>query len=208
VRAPSATDRLQPQPLAPPPSGPARTWARLVQVVDDTGERWSARLRGRGWADACAAVLSNLADHGVVWVAVAAWCARRRGPARRRAVTALVVCGGASFGLNRALKGAAGRSRPSGGPAGPIGRAGRTLPVRSPTSSSFPSGHTLASFCTAVVLPARASGRAAGLAFATAVAVSRVHLRAHHASDVLGGAAVGACLGALVRPLVDALTPE
>lgn len=173
---------------------------RALGALDDAGERWAGRLRGRRWADVCAAVLSNLSDHGAVWVLAAAWMARRRGPARRRAVVALAVSGIASFGVNRALKQLAGRARPQR--ADPPESA---PPVRVPASSSFPSGHTLASFCTALVLPGGPSSRRVALGFAAAVAASRVHLRAHHASDVLGGAAVGATLSTLVRPLVDVL---
>ncbi len=177
---------------------------RALRAVDDAGERWSAHLRGRRWADLGAAFLSNLSDHGVAWVLVAAWKARRPGPERRRAVVALALCGVASYGVNRAVKQWAGRARPAADGA----QSALPVPVRSPASSSFPSGHTLASFCTAWVLPGGPPGRAAALAFATAVAASRVHLRAHHPSDVLGGAVIGAALGAVVRPVVHALAPR
>ena len=39
--------------------------------------------------DRAAALVSNLADYGLVWVVLALFKARRRGPNRRRAVTAL-----------------------------------------------------------------------------------------------------------------------
>ena len=147
-------------------------------------------------------MLSNLSDYGVVWVLAAAWKARQRGSTRRRALAALGVAGVASYAANRAVKQLAGRSRPDS-----ASTVHEALPVRSPTSSSFPSGHTLAAFCTAVVLPDDPSARRAALVLATAVAASRVHLRAHHTSDVLGGAIVGAALGTLLRPLVDVLAP-
>ncbi len=180
---------------------------RVLGAIDDAGDRWSGKLRGRRWADGGALVLSNLSDYGVAWVLAAAWKARRAGPARRRAVTALATAGVASYVVNRAVKRVASRSRPVGKPDG--GEVlHELLPVRSPASSSFPSGHTLAAFCTAAVLPDDLPARRAALAFAAAVAVSRVHLRAHHASDVLGGAIIGAALGTLARPLVDALAPQ
>jgi membrane-associated phospholipid phosphatase len=179
---------------------PERPLGRALGRIDGAGERWSGKLRGRRWADVGAAVLSNLSDYGAVWVLAAAWKARRAGTGRRRAVVALGLAGVASFAVNRALKQVAGRSRPEAGDA-----AGGALPVRAPASSSFPSGHTLASWCTAVVLPDQPSMRGAALVFAAAVAASRVHLRAHHASDVLGGAIIGAALGTMVRPLVDVI---
>ena len=67
--------------------------------------------------------------------------------------------------------------------------------MRTPTSSSFPSGHTLAAFCTAFVLADSDLQTATNVGFATAVAASRVHLRAHHPTDVIGGAAIGSVLG-------------
>jgi membrane-associated phospholipid phosphatase len=79
--------------------------------------------------------------------------------------------------------------------------------VRTPTSSSFPSGHTLAAFCTAFVLGDSQVGTTANVGFATAVAVSRIHLRAHHPTDVIGGAAIGSVLGLGLRPIVDIVTP-
>ena len=175
---------------------------RALGAVDDAGDRWTGRLRGARWADGGASVLSNLSDYGIVWVLAAFWKARHTGPARRRAVVALATAGVTSYAVNQAVKQLAGRSRPDSSD-----MRSEALPVRSPTSSSFPSGHTLAAFCTAAVLPDGPAARRAACAFAVAVAASRVHIRAHHTSDVLGGAIIGAALGTLVRRFVDVLAP-
>jgi len=79
--------------------------------------------------------------------------------------------------------------------------------VRTPTSSSFPSGHTLAAFCTAFVLSETKAETVGYVGFAAAVAGSRVHLRAHHPTDVIGGAAIGSVLGLTLRPVVRLVTP-
>ena len=79
--------------------------------------------------------------------------------------------------------------------------------MRTPSSSSFPSGHTLAAFCTAFVVANSDAETVANVSFATAVAASRVHLRAHHPTDVLGGAAIGSVLGLGLRPIVNAVAP-
>lgn len=162
--------------------------------LDRAADRAFDRLRGRPAVDTAALALSNVADYGFVWSVAAAAKGRRRGPARRRAVRALAVSGMASLAVNAAVKAAVRRGRPEG--------AARQDGVRTPTSSSFPSGHTLAAFCAAVVLAETPGELAVYVAFAGAVAASRVHLRAHHASDVAGGAVLGAALGAAVRPLV------
>ncbi len=69
--------------------------------------------------------------------------ARRRGPDRRRAVVALAAAGFSSLLVSRVVKAAVERQRPEDH---------LDASVRTPTSSSFPSGHTLAAFCTAFVL--------------------------------------------------------
>ncbi len=155
-------------------------------------------LRGRPRVDRAAAVVSNLADYGIVWVLLALVKGRRQGPDRRRAVTSLGAAGVASLSLVRASKTVVARQRPE---------EHLDARVRTPTSSSFPSGHTLAAFCTAFVLPDTSSQTAAFVGFAGAVAASRVHLRAHHPSDVLGGAVLGSMLGLVLRPVVNVVTP-
>jgi undecaprenyl-diphosphatase len=167
---------------------------RLDGTVDAVFEPW----RGRPQVDRTAALVSNLADYGFVWVVLAGIKARRRGPGRRRAVLALGTAGLSSLGVVRATKSLVERQRPE---------AQLDVRVRTPTSNSFPSGHTLAAFATAVVLPDTTAEMTASVGFAGAVAASRVHLRAHHPSDVLGGALFGAILGLLLRPLVNVVAP-
>ena len=77
------------------------------------------------------------------------------------------------------------------------------MPVRAPRTSSFPSGHTLAAFCSAAVLsrPGDRRGNAFLYTSAGLIGVSRIHLRHHHASDVVGGIVIGTALGLVVRRL-------
>jgi undecaprenyl-diphosphatase len=168
--------------------------ARLDSTVDAVFEPW----RGRPQVDRTAALTSNLADYGFVWVVLAVIKARRRGAGRRRSVVALGTAGISSLVVVRATKSLVERQRPE---------EQLDVRVRTPTSNSFPSGHTLAAFATAVVLPDTTAETAAYVGFAGAVAASRVHLRAHHPSDVLGGAAIGAALGLLLRPVANVLAP-
>jgi undecaprenyl-diphosphatase len=168
--------------------------SRIDEAVDAAFEP----LRGNPRADQGAAVLSNLADYGLIWVVLAGLKARRRGPDRRRAVLALAVSGFSSLIVSRVVKVAIARERPEDH---------LVTTVRNPSSSSFPSGHTLAAFCTAFVLADSDAQTAANVGFAAAVAASRVHLRAHHPTDVIGGAAIGSVLGLGLRPIVNLITP-
>lgn len=169
-----------------------------LSAIDEAVDAAFEPLRGRPRVDRAAAIVSNLADYGFVWVALAGLKGRRRGSGRRRAVVALAAAGFSSMAVNAVVKQAVERQRPEDH---------LDAAVRAPTSSSFPSGHTLAAFCTAFVLPDTDAGTAATVGFATAVAASRIHLRAHHATDVIGGAAIGSVLGLGLRPIVNAVAP-
>jgi undecaprenyl-diphosphatase len=169
-----------------------------MTAIDDAVNAAFDPLRGDPRADRAAALLSNLADYGLIWVVLAAVKARRRGPNRRRAVVALATAGFSSLIVTRVVKEAVARERPDDH---------LDAVVRTPSSSSFPSGHTLAAFCTAFVLADSDAQTAANVGFAAAVAASRVHLRAHHPTDVIGGAAIGSVLGLGLRPLVNLVTP-
>jgi undecaprenyl-diphosphatase len=169
-----------------------------MTAIDEAVDAAFEPLRGNPQADRAAALLSNLADYGLIWVVLAALKARRKGSNRRRAVVGLAAAGFSSLIVSRLVKAAVARERPDDH---------LEASVRTPSSSSFPSGHTLAAFTTAFVLADSDTQTAANVGFAAAVAASRVHLRAHHPTDVIGGAAIGSVLGLTLRPIVNLVTP-
>lgn len=73
--------------------------------------------------------------------------------------------------------------------------------IRTPLTSSFPSGHASAAAFAATTLIVWDGKRWAPLwaSIGATVAISRVFVRIHHASDVVGGLAVGAALGWAAR---------
>lgn len=176
------------------------SWRDRVAAFDAAVDDWFEPLRGRPSLDAAAKVVAGVSDQGFVWALEAAWRARRPGAERRRVVRALAIAGVSSSMVNVAVKSIVGRARPDR--AALALRAGQ-VPVREPTSSSFPSGHTLAAFCVATVMadPERPVVSASRFAAACLVGLSRLHLRAHHASDVVGGMVVGLTVGAVGRRL-------
>ena len=116
----------------------------MSRTIDEAVDAAFEPLRGRPELDRTAAVISNLADYGLIWVLLAGVKASvRRGADRRRAVVALATAGFSSLIMSRMVKSAVERQRPEDH---------LDATVRTPTSSSFPSGHTLAAFCTAFVL--------------------------------------------------------
>ena len=177
------------------------TLADLVRSFDERVDGWFEPWRGTPAVDGVAKVMTGLGDRGLMWAATTVWRARHTGPERSRAVRALAIAGVESSVVNAALKAVIGRTRPD---RSDVRLAGGAVPVREPKTTSFPSGHTLAAFCSATVMSQRNDGSGNALLYASAalVGVSRLHLRAHHASDVLGGAAIGTVLGLLGRRLL------
>ncbi len=175
--------------------------ADLVHTFDERVDGWFEPWRGDPAVDGAAKVITGLGDHGLMWAATTVWRARHTGPERARSVRALAIAGIESSIVNAALKAVVGRARPD---RSDVRLAEVGVPVREPKTTSFPSGHTLAAFCSATVmsLPDDRAGNALLYTGATLVGLSRLHLRAHHASDVLGGAAIGTVLGLLGRRLL------
>jgi len=194
-------DRTSAQALAGGSEPEAVGLSGLVRRLDDRVDTWFEPLRGKPAVDGVAKVVTGLGDHGIMWAATTVWRARHTGPERARAVRALTIAGIESTVVNRTLKAVVGRARPD--PDGLVITA-PGVPVREPTSTSFPSGHTLAAFCAVTVMCQRGDRGGNALLFtsATLVGLSRLHLRAHHASDVIGGAAIGTALGLIGRRFV------
>jgi undecaprenyl-diphosphatase len=145
--------------------------------------------------------LSRSADHGRLWMGVAALLILGgRRDAARDGIVALAV---ASTVTNGALKPLGGRRRPD--------RDGHDVPaarhVRMPSSTSFPSGHSASAiaFSTAA---ARRLPRAAGLpllGLGALVSLTRVHVGVHYPGDVLAGAVAGWCAARAAPRLVRRL---
>ena len=143
--------------------------------------------------DAVAVGLSAIADHGAIVAAavLADTVVRRR--SLWRAAELLALVGIPVVAVNAAIKRLVDRQRPdhAAEPGSPV--------LRRPSSSSFPSGHTLAVTTAAVALPSSPVGQVAGLVGAGAVGWSRLRVGAHHPGDVVGGVLIGSLLGWALR---------
>ena len=139
--------------------------------------------------------LSASANHGKLWMAVAALMAAFPGKTRRAALHGLLAQAVASAVTNGIFKTLLPRTRP----------LPEHLPVfrfvhPQPTSSSMPSGHSASAiaFAVGVGLVRPAIGAALAPA-AIGVAYSRVHTGAHWPSDVFFGSALGAGAALVTR---------
>lgn len=142
-------------------------------------------------------LLSRAGEFSLLWHAIL-WL--RAIGSSDRAAEALVfslLLGVESLVVNQGLKRLFRRSRPTT-------NGDDRFNVRTPVTSSFPSGHASSAFFAATVLCGLAPAGWAVLFFALAVgvALSRVMVRLHHLSDIVGGAVVGVALGLLAAPLV------
>jgi len=164
----------------------------LDQAIDELLEQ----LRGHPLADRLFLAASHAGDWSAIWQAVSLV----RAIGRRRPDQMLVLAaaiGVESLIVNQGIKRLFRRQRPT--TSGDVRFA-----VRTPSTSSFPSGHASAAAFAATVLITWDGKRWAPLwlSIATIVGVSRAYVRIHHASDVAGGAVVGAALGMLARPVL------
>lgn len=148
--------------------------------------------------------LSRSADHGVLWVGIAAGLAVSGLSGRRAAVRGLAALSLASATTNLLLKRAAGRRRP---PPGLV--PARRAPLRVPFTTSFPSGHAASAtaFTTAVML--EVPWTAVPLVpLSGAVAASRVVIGVHYPSDVVAGAVLGVAAAVVTRRCLRNAGPE
>jgi undecaprenyl-diphosphatase len=145
--------------------------------------------------------VSSAADHALLWVALGAVRAARRGDPGG-AFRLAAILGLESAITNGVVKSLFGRVRP------PSGHYDHDDPLphgmRRPITSSFPSGHAVTAFTAATILSEGTRLGPAYYGLAALVASSRVYVRLHHVSDVVVGAGLGIVLGRLARHLLPA----
>ncbi|HLI01900.1 MAG TPA: phosphatase PAP2 family protein [Acidimicrobiales bacterium] len=174
-----------------------RSDTRVTAFDDWVEELVEQRLRHRPAADMVMYGASFLGDHGVLWMILAgAQAVRNRdGDWRRPLARALLGLAAESIVVNGPIKAMFRRTRP-------IAPSVHPLRLRTPRTSSFPSGHASAAFFGAALLRDDDPWWPAYYVVAVIVAMSRLHVRIHHASDVVAGAVIGTLLGELTRVLI------
>jgi membrane-associated phospholipid phosphatase len=151
-------------------------------------------LRNRRAADRLFYAASALGDHGLIWLILATARGLRSGEQLQAAVRAAAGVGIESAVVNGPVKLLFRRTRP-------VHEGLRPRQLRTPRTSSFPSGHATSAFCAAGLLSEDDPLWPLYYGIAAVVAWSRVHVKIHHASDVVAGIAMGAVFGHLGRRL-------
>jgi membrane-associated phospholipid phosphatase len=138
--------------------------------------------------------VSIASDFGALWVAVSVVQVLVGRASVVTAVRRLGAAGITSLVLTRLLKHYFAVPRPDPDSDATV--------ARTPSSSGFPSGHTLAAFVSAVLLPRTRRGRVLALLVASLVGWARVEVGHHRVADVLAGAAAGTTAGAALAVIV------
>ena len=136
--------------------------------------------------------ITALGNGGIIWIisAIVLICTRRY--RKQGVMLAIGLLAGFVIG-NIALKNIVARPRPCW-----LDTSVKLL-IDRPSDYSFPSGHTLSSAVSAVILSKtdRRFGYAAA-PLALLIACSRLYLYVHFPSDILGGALIGVAIGTVV----------
>jgi undecaprenyl-diphosphatase len=190
VSAPDPTPELSIGSPAEPTSGDRvhELSAPFDQAVDQLFDR----VRGHKAADRIFYEASELADFSLLWHLLGTVKALGAPDPLRAAARSAALLGAESVFLNWGVKSLFRRTRP-------VHEQVHPHRLRTPLTSSFPSGHASAAFLAASLLSEGGRLGPAYYGLAAVVASSRVYVRAHHASDVVVGAAIGIALGRLAR---------
>ena len=167
----------------------SRRVGQFDTAVDTAFDR---HLRHRPFADRVFYAASALGDFSLLWHLVGTARALRSEADERASARLAAALAVESVAVNWGVKSLFRRARPSW-------EHHRPRRLRTPRSSSFPSGHASSGFLAASLLAERSRTPLAWYAVAAVVASSRVHVRIHHPSDVVGGALLGLVAGRLVR---------
>ena len=163
-----------------------------VQRFDVAVDRAFDHLRGRPVVDRLMYGASELGDFSLIWALIGSARSIRSRRDEQSFVRLAVCLGVESLLVNQGIKRLFRRTRP-------LTTDDRPHHLRTPLTSSFPSGHASSAALAAMLLSDGSRVPAVWFGLAAVVAGSRVHVRIHHASDIVAGAALGTVLGVAAR---------
>ncbi len=166
----------------------------LLAAVDRFDDRVDAvidRYRGNPALDRIFYTATESGNFSLIWHALG--IAKGLGPAGfESTVRQSVALGIESAVVNGPIKSMFNRKRP-------VAEFDHPHRLRTPRSSSFPSGHASSGLMAAALLSDGSKLKPVYYATAAVVASSRMYVRIHHASDVAAGAVLGVALGKIAK---------
>jgi len=172
-----------------------------MTAIDDAGDRILEPLRNNRFSVVVFNAASKVGDFSIVWHLCGLLYAIGSMQRAKEALALSAALGIESLIVNQGIKRLFRRERPTMS-------GDHRFDVRTPSTSSFPSGHASSATFAAVILTTYTGFPLAFVWFGVAVivALSRVVVRIHHLSDILGGVVTGALLSIpavlLVTPLI------
>jgi undecaprenyl-diphosphatase len=160
-----------------------------MTTLDAAGDRLLEPLRNNRFSVVLFNAASKVGDFSIVWHLCGLLYAIGSLDRAREALALSLALGVESLIVNQGIKRLFRRERPTTS-------GDHRFNVRTPSTSSFPSGHASSATFAAVILTTYSGFPVAVLwiAIAVVVALSRVVVRIHHLSDILGGIVTGAAL--------------
>jgi len=170
---------------------------RTIELFDTWADERLEQLRGHPVADTVFTNATHLGDFSLIWHLISGSRGLTSDKRADQAFVLAALLGIESLVVNQGVKRLFRRTRPT-----ETGDA--RFEIRTPSTSSFPSGHASSAFFAATILTTFGGAKTAPLWFglATVVSTSRVYVRIHHASDVVGGALLGLALGQVARTVL------
>ncbi len=167
---------------------------------DERGDALLEPLRRNAVTRRVFAFASTIGDFSIVWHACGLLLAVGSRGRVDEAIALSAALGCESLVVNQGIKRIFRRQRPTAS-------GDHRFDIRTPRTSSFPSGHASSATFAAIVLTSYTGWPLAALWFSIAavVALSRVVVRIHHLSDIVGGVVTGAVLGAAALPVIGAV---
>jgi membrane-associated phospholipid phosphatase len=164
---------------------------------DSAGDRILEPLRSNKASVLLFGFASTIGDFSIVWHVIG--LIRSIGSSERfqQALALSIALGIESLIVNQGIKRLFRRERPTTS-------GDDRFEVRTPSTSSFPSGHASSATFAAIILTSFTGFPLVILwcIIALVVALSRVVVRIHHLSDIVGGIATGAVIGAIALPII------
>jgi undecaprenyl-diphosphatase len=157
----------------------------IVRRFDQSADLLAKAGHGSPAIDRVLYTLSQAANHSMLWHSINAVDAITASPSRRRrALRRSAIIAIEQAAINGPIKLIAKRERPEE-------KENHPHQLRSPQTSSFPSGHASAAACAATLLSHDLGMAPLWWTLAAGVSWSRVHVGVHHASDVAAGLIAG-----------------
>ena len=169
-----------------------------MTTFDERGDNLLEPLRNNRRTNSVFGFASAVGDFSLVWHVIGLLYAIGSVHRLQQALALSIALGAESLIVNQGIKRLFRRERPTT-------NGDDRFDIRTPRTSSFPSGHASSATFAAIVLTSFTGFPLAiiWVAIASVVALSRVVVRIHHLSDIVGGIVTGALLGAIAVPIVS-----